>query len=261
MLTHPGSCRQGRTSHPPHGQIRQPSSGPGSRPETSLAPSPEVLDADLDEPAALDLPPHVHAACYAGGYVDRGRVQHFPSELVLAPVVVIVVGGRSLGHAAREIVPHAPVFLDAPVIVPGIPGPRILHGSTRAGSRLDVGDPDLASAAETNLPVRQGDPIVALVTVVRSPHPARIAHGGGPVRVLAGCRVRRGLRLKLIIYPRLEVIGLFFWQKLLHVRLGPRDGPLYLLVEVGGGDLVLYLLFGRALVGLDYLVALVVLLG
>src|SRR5918994_2993732 len=129
MLTHPRSYRQGRTRHTPDGQDRQLANDLGSRPEASLASSPQILDTNPDEPAALDLAPHIHAAGYGGGYVDPRRIPHFPSELVLAPVVVVEEGGLCLGYAAREVFPHAPVPWGPPIVVSGVPGAGFLYGS------------------------------------------------------------------------------------------------------------------------------------
>src|SRR5215217_1978789 len=217
MLTHPRSYRQGRTRHTPKGPGGQPANAPISRPGASLVSSPEIMDTNSDEPATLDLAPHIHAAGNGGGYVDRCRIQHFPSELVLAPVVIVVEGSLGLGYAAREVVPHAPVLAGPPVIVVGIPGSRVLHRSSRACPFSDVGDPDLAPAAERHFPVREGHPVPTVSAVVGSPHPARIARGGRLVRVLAGGRVLCGLRLPLIVYPRTKSIGLSLRQKLLYV--------------------------------------------
>src|SRR5215212_5514638 len=264
MLTHPHSRRQGdwpTEGHHPTGSVIGPRATPRVLMPKNPGLPPEKPDTDLDKPTALDLPPHIHAAGYGGGDVDSRRICHLPSELVLAPVVVVEEGGLRFWYAPGEIVPCAPVLAGPPVIIPYIPGSCIFHGSPRARSFSHVGDPDPALAAKPYLLVREGHPVPAIVTVEAGPHPARKAPGRRLVRGLAGSRVLRGLRLPLLVHPWPQIVCLPFGQKALHARFGCRDCLLYLLIEVGSGDLVSYPGLGSSLVGLDDLIALVVLPG
>ena len=204
MLTHPRSRRQERR---PTITQRLPA-------EASLASPPEVLDTDLDEPTALELLPHIHAAGHGGGDVDARGVPHFPSELVLCPCCSCRrrrPGPRacSAGGLSTCSCPCGPAssYLGCSRARYPYRRPRPLAPSS------DVGDPDPRPAAELDLPVREGHLVPGEALVVGQPHPARIAPRRGPVRGLAGGLVLRALRPPLLVYPRAKIVGLSFRQK------------------------------------------------